>query len=170
MIARRWLAWLKFSSRQASVDSIYKYHRNHSSFNTFNKRIKELGQYESGHLYGPNIPFVRSHFPVVQICSWGVGISGGRPESCSAALVLAIFSLSSLSAPPPALHPLPLSPQGEQFCSATHCAIFGSLCYLLFKDAVAVCWCIKEIAYAVRLSAFVCMCVCADQRVCVYPT
>lgn len=64
----------------------------------------------------------------------------GRPDSWRAGLLFAIFSLSSLSAPPPALHPPPLSspPQGKQFCSATHCAIFGPLCYLLFKDAVAV--------------------------------
>lgn len=40
-------------------------------------------------------------------------------------------SCSSSSSSPPPL-------QGEQFCSATHWAIFGPLCYLLFKDAVAV--------------------------------
>lgn len=69
--------------------------------------------------------------------------------------------------PPPVSHPLPLSspPQGEQFCSATHCAIFGSLCYLLFKDADAVCQRIKESTHTDHLNAIVCAYVQVKQHV-----
>lgn len=53
----------------------------------------------------------------------------------------AIFSLSSLHLPLLFISLLLLSPpllKEKHFCSATHCAIFGPLCYLPFKDAVAV--------------------------------
>lgn len=53
----------------------------------------------------------------------------------------AIFSLSSLHLPLLFISLLLLSPpllKEKHFCSATRCAIFGPLCYLPFKDAVAV--------------------------------
>lgn len=53
----------------------------------------------------------------------------------------AIFSLSSLHLPLLFISLLLLSPpllKEKHFCSATHCAIFGPLCSLPFKDAVAV--------------------------------
>lgn len=102
--------------------------------------------------------------------SWRARVLQRRPVSGHLLPVTAVCTSSSSSS---LFILLPLSPQGEQFCSATHCAIFGPLCYLPFKDAVAVCWCIKRNrvqrpSKCIRERVRVCARVCADQRVCVY--
>lgn len=85
----------------------------------------------------------------------------------------AIFSLSSLHLPLLFISLLLLSPpllKEKHFCSATHCAIFGPLCYLPFKDAVAVVGASRKYykEYTVSIKMQLCVRVDMQLRSCVF--